>query len=80
MLSRKNEIYYLIIEQLFKLEIDRKDKDYLKTLEQYFYDKEFFSSFLLILNKKNNDVFKEKFSFYSKVSIYYYLCILLLLF
>lgn len=77
MLSRKNEIYYLIIEQLFKLTIDKKDKDFLKTLEQYFYDKEFFSSFLLILNKKNNAVFKEKFSLYSKVSIYINLYILL---
>ena len=69
LLARKNEIFYLLIEQIFNSSIDKKDKDTFKKLEQYFYDNDFFASFLFILNKKNNSVFKEKFSFFSKVSI-----------
>ena len=71
LLARKNESFYLIIDQIFNTYIDKKDKDSLKNLEQYFYDNDFFTSFLIRLNKKNNSVFKEKFSFFSKVSIIY---------
>jgi hypothetical protein len=76
LLARKNESFYLIIAQIFNTYIDKKDKDSLKNLEQYFYDNDFFTSFLIMLNKKNNSVFKEKFSFFSKVSINIYLIIL----
>ena len=76
LLARKNETFYLIIDQIFNSYIDKKDKDSLKNLEQYFYDNDFFTSFLIMLNKKNNSVFKEKFSFFSKVSINIYLIIL----
>lgn len=72
LLSRKSEIFYLIIDQLLKLTIDKNDKSSLKTLEQYFYDKDFFGAFLTKLNKQNNDKFTKNFSFYSKVSIYYF--------
>ena len=72
LLSRKSEIFYLIIDQLLKLTIDRNDKSSLKTLEQYFYDKDFFGAFLTKLNKQNNDKFTKNFTFYSKVSIYYF--------
>ena len=68
-LSRKNEIFYLLIVQLLKMPIDKKDKETLKILAQYFYDPDFFSSFLLIINKLKNSLFIEKFSFFSKVSI-----------
>ena len=68
-LSRKNEIFYLLIDQLLKMSIDKRDKETLKTLAQYFYDPDFFSSFLLMINKLKNALFIEKFSFFSKVSI-----------
>ena len=67
LLSRKNEIFYLLIEQLLKIPIDKKDKETLKFLAQYFYDPDFFSSFLLILNKLNNALFIKKFTFFSKI-------------
>ena len=70
LISRKNEIFYLLIEQLLKISFDKIDKGSLKTLEDYFYDSDFFSSFLLMLNKLNNTLFTEKFSFFSKVSKY----------
>jgi len=38
-------------------------------LEQYFFDKDFFSCFLKALNKLNNKNFFIKFSYFSKVSI-----------
>ena len=68
-LSRKNEIFYLLIDQLLIMPIDKKDKETLKILAQYFYDADFFSSFLLMINKLNNSLFIEKFSFFSKVSL-----------
>ena len=81
LLSRKNEIFYLIIDQLLKLSINKKDKEVLKTLEQYFYDQDFFGCFLIKLNKLKNSLFKEKFSFFSKVRIniilHFYIFILL---
>lgn len=73
LLSRKNEIFYLINEQLLRLHIDKNEKDTLKTLEQYFYDQDFFSSFLIRLNKLNNALFQEKYSFFSKVSLFFIL-------
>lgn len=71
LISRKNEIFYLLIDQLLKIPFDKIDKENVKVLEQYFYDSDFFSSFLLMLNKLKNVLFNEKFSFFSKVSIYY---------
>lgn len=69
LIGRKTEIYYLLIERILKLDINKNDKKVVKNLEQYFCDKEFFSCFLKILNSKNNSVFKEKFLFFSKVSL-----------
>ena len=68
LISRKNEIYHLLIKQLLSLKFDKLDKTSWKSLEQYFFDKDFFSCFLRTLNKLNNKYFFEKFSFYSKVS------------
>lgn len=72
LLSKKNEVYFLLIEQLLKMPFDKKDKEILETLEKYFYDQDFFISFLMILNKQNNSMFIENLSFFSKVSIYIY--------
>ena len=69
LIGRKTEIYYLLIERILKLDINKNDKKVVKNLEQYFCDKEFFSCFLKILNSKNNSVFKEKFLFFSRVSL-----------
>ena len=79
LLSRKNEIFYLIIDQLLKVSINKKDKEVLKTLEQYFYDQDFFNCFLIKLNKLNNSLFTEKFSFFSKVRKIIFNIIILLL-
>ena len=68
-LSRKVEIYYLVIEQLLKMNIDQNDNETFKTLEQYFFDEDFFTAFLIKLAKLNNSLFVEKFSFFSKVSL-----------
>ena len=70
LISRKTEIYYLLIDQLLNLDIDQNDKTSIKDLEQYFYDRDFLSCFLTILNRQNNKKFKDKFSFFSKVRIY----------
>ena len=69
-LSRKNEILYLIIEQLLSYKIDMKDKETMKNIYQYFYEQDFFNCFLKIINKRNNSFFEEKFLFYSKVSYF----------
>lgn len=71
--SRKNEIYSLLIEQLLKISFDKKDKEILKAIEKYFYEQDFFISFLMILNKQNNVMFIENLSFFSKVSIYIFI-------
>jgi hypothetical protein len=68
-ISRKFEVYFLLIKQLLNIKINENDKTSLKYLEQYFFDKDFFSCFLLTLNQLNNKHFFDKFSFYSKVSI-----------
>ena len=68
LISRKNEIYHLLIKQLLNLKFDKLDKTSWSSLEQYFFDQDFFSCFLRTLNKLNNKYFFEKFSFYSKVS------------
>ena len=70
LISRKTEVYYLLLEQLLNLDIDKNDKTNIKDSEQYFYDKDFLSCFLTILNRQNNKKFKAQFSFYSKVRIY----------
>lgn len=67
LLSRKNEIFYLLIEQILKLSTDKNDNESLKSLAQYFYDPDFLGSFLLILNKLNNALFIKKYSFFSKI-------------
>ena len=77
LIARKIEIYYILIKQLLKIKIDNLEKTFLKSLEQYFFDKEFFTCFLMVLNNLNNTKFFEKFSSYSKVSninnkIFYY--------
>ena len=69
LISRKFEVYYFLIKQLLNIKIDNLDKTTFKSLEQYFFDKDFFSCFLLTLNQLNNKHFFDKFSFYSKVSI-----------
>ena len=69
LLARKNEIFYILIERIFNSDINKIDKKSFKKFGQYFYDNDFFTSFLIMLNKKDNSVFKEKFSFFSKVSI-----------
>ena len=68
LLSRKTEIYYLLIEQLFEFHIDEKDKNTLKSLEQFFYEEDFFTSFLIKLNKLNYSHFTKKFLLFSNVS------------
>jgi hypothetical protein len=77
LLSRKTEIFYLLIEQILKFHIDEKDKDSLKTLEQFFYEEDFFASFLIKLNKLNNSHFTKKFLIFSKVSYNKYYNLLL---
>ena len=67
LLSRKNEIFYLLIEQILILSTDKNDNESLKSLSQYFYDPDFLGSFLLILNKLNNALFIKKFAFFSKI-------------
>jgi hypothetical protein len=69
LISRKFEVYYILIKQLLNIEIDNIDKSSLKTLGHYFFDKDFFSCFLLTLNKLNNKNFFKKFTSFSKVSI-----------
>ena len=70
LISRKTEIYYHLIVQILNLNIDKNDKTNFKDFEQFFYDKDFFGTFLTILNRQNNKKFKDKFSFFSKVRIY----------
>ena len=67
LLSRKNEIFYLLIEQVLKISKDKNDNESLKSLAQYFYDPDFLGSFLLILNKLNNALFIKKYAFFSKI-------------
>ena len=69
LISRKFEVYFLIIKQLLNIEIDKNDTSSWKSLEQYFFDKDFFSCFLISLNKLNNKNFFKKFSSFSKVSL-----------
>lgn len=71
-LSRKVEIYYLMIEQLLKMNIDKNDNETFKTLEKYFFEEDFFTAFLMKLIKLENSLFVEKFSFFTRVSIYYF--------
>lgn len=68
LLSRKIDIFYLFIEQLLKLSIEKNKKIIYNKIEQYLYDKDFFNCFLISMNKLSNLSFFEKFSFYSKVS------------
>ena len=68
-LSRKVEIYYLVIEKVLKMNIELNDNGTFKTLELYFLDEDFFTAFLIKLTKLNDSLFFEKFSFFSKVSI-----------
>ena len=77
LLSRKTEIFYLLIEQILKFNIDEKDKDSLKTLEQFFYEEDFFASFLIKLNKLNYSHFTKQFLIFSKVSYNKYYNLLL---
>ena len=70
LISRKTEIYYHLIVQILNLNIDKNDKTNFKDFEQFFYDKDFFGTFLTILNRQNNKKFKEKFLLFSKVRIY----------
>ena len=67
LLSRKNEIFYLLIDQLLRMPIDKNDKESLTSLAQYFYDQDFLSSFLLVLNRLDNSLFIKKFTFFSKI-------------
>ena len=69
LISRNFEVYFLIIKQLWNIEIDKNDTSSWKSLEQYFFDKDFFSCFLISLNKLNNKNFFKKFSSFSKVSL-----------
>ena len=69
LIARKFEVYFQIIKQLFTFEIEKTDISSWKSLEQYFFDKDFFSCFLKALNKLNNKNFFNKFSYFSKVSI-----------
>ena len=68
LISRKFEVYYILIKQLLNIDIDNIDKSNFKTLGHYFFDKDFFSCFLLTLNKLNNKNFFKKFTSFSKVS------------
>ena len=69
LISRKIEIYYILIKQLLNIKIDKFDKTSMKSLEQYFFDKDFFSCFLFMINQLNNKYFFEIFSSFSKVSL-----------
>ena len=69
LISRKFEVYYFLIKQLLNIKNDNFDKTSFKSLEQYFFDKDFFSCFLISLNKLNNKNFFKKFSSFSKVSM-----------
>ena len=69
LLSRKNEIFYLFIEQLLNFSLEENKKIIYKNIEQYFNDKDFFNCFLITNNKLNNSSFFAKFSFFSNVSI-----------
>lgn len=78
LISRKFDVYYFLIRQLLNIKNDNFDKTSFKSLEQYFFDKDFFSCFLLTLNQLNNKHFFDKFTLYSKVSITYIILISLL--
>lgn len=71
LISRKFEIYYLLIKQLLNIKVDDLDKTTWKSIEQYFFDKEFFFCFLMTLNQLNNKHFFEKFSSFSRVRTKY---------
>ena len=69
LLSRKNEIFYLFIEQFLNFSLEENKKIIYYNIEQYLNDKDFFNCFLLTMNKLNNSTFFEKFAFFSNVSI-----------
>ena len=69
LLSRKNEIFYLFIEQLLNFSLEENKKIIYYNIEKYINDKNFFICFIIIMNKLNNSNFFEKFSFFSNVSI-----------
>ena len=69
LISRKYEVYYILIKELLNIEIEKLDSSSWKSLGQYFFDKDFFTCFLLTLNKLNNKNFFRKFISFSKVSI-----------
>ena len=71
LISRKFDIYCLLIKQLLNIKKEQLDKSGLKSLEQYFFDKDFFSCFLKLLNHLKNTIFFEKFTVFSKVSPQY---------
>lgn len=76
LLSRKKEVYFLLIKQLLKLSTKENEKEIYNNISQYIYDKDFFSCFLIVLNKLNNSEFFEKFQFFSRVSKYIYLTLI----
>ena len=69
LISRKFDIYFLLIKQLLNLKKEQLVISNLKSLEQYFFDNDFFSCFLILLNQLNNNLFFEKFTLFSKVRI-----------
>ena len=69
-LERKKEIFYLVSDELLKYIGDKNEKNLPKKISKYFYDKDFYTAFLIKLNKKSNKKFKEKFLELSTVSIH----------
>ena len=67
-LARKKEIFYLISDELLKYIGDKNEINLPKKISKYFYDKDFFTAFLIKLSKKSNKKFKEKFLQLSNVS------------
>ena len=68
LISRKFEVYLILIKELLNIEVETIDKSNWKSLGIYFFDKDFFTCFLLTLNKLNNKNFFKKFTSFSKVS------------
>jgi hypothetical protein len=69
-LSNKNKIMDLLIEELLNNIEEIKEKKYQEQLGKYFYDINFFNSFLdKLIKKQDISTFKEKFLIVSTVSI-----------
>ena len=70
-ISNKNEIMDFLIEELLKNIEEIKEKKYQERFGQYFYNINFFNTFLdKLIKNQDISIFKEKFLIVSPVSIY----------